>query len=72
MTIGSWFSVTGKKKMSSLLQRQNQNDLHFLKELLEAERIKPIIDKTFRISEIKEAFKYFEQGHAQGKVVITI
>lgn len=72
MTLGSWFPLTGRKKMSSLLQRQNQKDLIYVKELLEAGKVKPVIDKTFKLSEVKEAFKYFEQGHAQGKVVITI
>jgi NADPH:quinone reductase-like Zn-dependent oxidoreductase len=72
MTLGSWFSLTGRQKMSSLLQRQNQNDLIYMKELLEAEKVKPVIDKTFKLSEVEEAFKYFEQGHAQGKVVITV
>ncbi|MGG2066819.1 NAD(P)-dependent alcohol dehydrogenase [Bacillus sp. S14(2024)] len=72
MTLGSWFSLSGRKKMSTLLQRQNQNDLIYMKELLEAGKVKPVIDKTFKMSEVKEAFKYFEQGHAQGKVVITV
>lgn len=72
MTLGSLFSLSGTKKMYSLLQRQNQNDLIYMKELLEAGKVKPVIDKTFKMSEVEEAFKYFEQGHAQGKVVITI
>lgn len=72
ITLGPWFSIVGRKKMSSLLQRQNQKDLIFMKELIEAKKVKPIIDKVFKLSEMKEAFKYFEQGHAQGKIVITI
>lgn len=72
MTLGPWFSLFGKKKMGSFLQRQNQSDLNFIKELIEAGKITPVIDKRFKLSEIQEAFKYFEQGHAQGKVVITI
>ncbi|MBT2679329.1 NAD(P)-dependent alcohol dehydrogenase [Bacillus sp. ISL-35] len=72
MTLGSWFSLTGKKNMSSLLQRQKQKDLIYIKELLEAGKVKPVIDRTFKLSEVKEAFEYFEQGHAQGKVVMTI
>ncbi|MCH6264404.1 MULTISPECIES: NAD(P)-dependent alcohol dehydrogenase [Neobacillus] len=72
MTLGPWFSLFGNKKMGSFLQRQNQSDLNFIKELIEAGKITPVIDKRFKLSEIQEAFKYFEQGHAQGKVVITI
>ena len=58
--------------MSSLLQRANQKDLNDVKELLESGKVKPIIDKRFKLSEITEAFKYFQEGHAQGKVVITL
>lgn len=72
MTLGPWFSLFGNKKMGSFLQRQNQSDLNFIKELIEAGKITPVIDKRFKLTEIQEAFKYFEQGHAQGKVVITI
>ncbi|KKB33572.1 hypothetical protein QY97_03192 [Bacillus thermotolerans] len=43
-----------------------------MKDLLEAGKIKPVMDKVFKMSEMEEAFKYFEQGHAQGKVVITM
>lgn len=72
MTLGTWFSLTGRQTMSSLLQRQNQRDLIYMKDLLEAEKVKPVMDKVFKMSEMEEAFKYFEQGHAQGKVVITM
>lgn len=64
--------MTGSKKISSLLQRANQKDLNDLKELLENSQVKPIIDKRFKLSEITEAFKYFQEGHSQGKVVITL
>ncbi|GKV57025.1 NADPH:quinone reductase [Sporosarcina sp. NCCP-2222] len=69
---GPFVSMTGSKKISSLLQRANQKDLHDLKELLETGKVKPIIDKQFTLSEITEAFNYFQEGHAQGKVVISI
>lgn len=70
--IGPFISMTGSKKISSLLQRANQKDLNDVKELLETGKVKPIIDKRFKLSEITKAFKYFQEGHAQGKVVITI
>ncbi|MBB4826396.1 NADPH:quinone reductase-like Zn-dependent oxidoreductase [Sporosarcina luteola] len=69
---GPFTSMTGSKKISSLLQRANQKDLHVLKELLETSKVKPIIDKRFTLNEITEAFEYFQEGHAQGKVLITI
>lgn len=70
--LGPFISMTGSKKISSLLQRANQKDLNDLKELLDIGKVKPIIDKRFKLSEITEAFNYFQEGHAQGKVVITL
>ncbi len=64
--------MTGKKEMSNLLQRANQKDLINLKELLEDEKIKPVIDRRYKISEVQEAFRYFAEGHALGKVIITV
>ncbi|MDQ1002524.1 NADPH:quinone reductase-like Zn-dependent oxidoreductase [Neobacillus niacini] len=72
MTVGTWISKTSSKKMSTFLQRANQKDLFFMRELLEAGKVKPIIDKQYSLNEVAEAFRYFEQGHAQGKVVIKM
>ena len=72
MCLGPWISLTGSKKMSFLIQRQRQEDLVFLKELLEAGRITPVIDKRYTLSEVPEAIRYLEGGHARGKVVITV
>lgn len=72
MVIGPLLSLTRKKKMSNMLQKANQGDLFLMKELLEANKVKPVIDRIYNLNEIQEAFKYFEQGHAQGKVVITV
>jgi NADPH:quinone reductase-like Zn-dependent oxidoreductase len=72
MVQGPWVSMTGKQKMGTFLQRANQTDLVFMKELIEAGKVKPIIDRSYKLSEMPEAFRYFEGGHAQGKVVITV
>ncbi|MDR4945477.1 NAD(P)-dependent alcohol dehydrogenase [Neobacillus cucumis] len=72
MALGPWISMTGKKKMGSFLQRANQQDLIHIKELVEKGKVKPVIDRSYQLSEIHEAFRYFEEGHAQGKVVITV
>lgn len=72
ITLGTWVSKTSNKKMGSFLQRTNQKDLVYLKELVDTGKIKPVIDRQYKLSEVSEAFRYFEQGHAQGKVVITI
>jgi NADPH:quinone reductase-like Zn-dependent oxidoreductase len=72
MVLGPWISKTEGKKMGTLLQRANQKDLIYIKELLEAGKIKPVIDRCYKLNEVPEALRYFEEGHAQGKVVITV
>ncbi|MEH6996599.1 NAD(P)-dependent alcohol dehydrogenase [Neobacillus drentensis] len=72
MTVGAWISKTSSKKMGTFLQRANQKDLVIMTELMESGKVKPIIDRQYTLSEVPEAFRYFEQGHARGKVVITV
>ncbi|UCE01096.1 MAG: NAD(P)-dependent alcohol dehydrogenase [Chloroflexota bacterium] len=50
----------------------NGEDLTYIKELIEAGKVKPVIDRTYRMSETPEAFRYLEEEHAQGKVVIVM
>jgi NADPH:quinone reductase-like Zn-dependent oxidoreductase len=54
----------------STLDRKNQ--MVILKELLEAGKITPVIDRTYPLSKVPEAIRYLEEGHVQGKVVITV
>ena len=67
-----WLSMFGKKKLFTFLQRANPQDLQLMKELIEEGKVKPVIDRTYSLQEVQEAFRYFEEGHSQGKVVITI
>jgi len=53
------------------MAKLNQTDLLFLKELVEAGKIVPVIDRRYTLSEVPEAVRYLEYGHAAGKVVIT-
>ena len=64
--------MTGNKKMHSFMQKPKQEDLIFLKELLETGKIKSVIDRTYTLDEAPEAFRYLAEGHAKGKVVITV
>jgi len=50
----------------------NQADLNILRDLMQAGKVTPVIDRRYRLSEIPEAIRYLEQGHARGKVVITL
>jgi NADPH:quinone reductase-like Zn-dependent oxidoreductase len=72
MTLGPIMSMTGSKKMGYLSMKQNKEDLVFMKELLEDGKITPVIDRAYPLSEIPEAIRYLEEGHATGKVVITV
>lgn len=54
------------------LANLNHKDLLSLKELLAAGKLKPVIDRRYRLSETAEAIGYLEEGHARGKVVITL
>ena len=73
MLLGPLVSITGNKKIEGLgTAKLNKKDLLLLKDLLEAGKIKPVIDRRYPLSEVPEAIQYLEEGHARGKVVITI
>jgi NADPH:quinone reductase-like Zn-dependent oxidoreductase len=72
MLLGPMISMTRKKKMGNLLKKSNKKDLVVLKEFLEAGKITPVIDRTYPLAEVPEAVGYLENGHARGKVVITV
>ena len=61
-----------RKNLVNLSVNSKQTDLVFMKELLEAEKVVPIIDKFYKLSEVAEAVRYYGERHSQGKVVITI
>ena len=58
--------------MRTFITKPNIDDLDVLKELIEAGSLSPVVDRTYPLSETPEAIRYLEQGHARGKVVITI
>ena len=72
MFLGPFISLTGSNKLVNLSHRISQKDLVFMKELIEAGKIKPVIDRCYPLREAAEALRYYEQGHARGKVVITL
>jgi NADPH:quinone reductase-like Zn-dependent oxidoreductase len=72
MFLGPWLSMIGSKKLEMMMTKRNKQDLLYLKELLESGKITPIIDRLYPLSQAAEAVRYLEQGHAKGKVVITV
>ena len=72
MLLGPWLSMTGSKKMGNFLVKPTQEDLVFMKELLDAGKVVPVIDRCYPLPEVPEAIRYLEAGRAQGKVVISV
>ena len=64
--------MLGSKNLGLLLHNPNTKDLDFMKGLLEAGKVAPVKDRRHALSEVAEALRYFGQGRAQGKVVITV
>jgi NADPH:quinone reductase-like Zn-dependent oxidoreductase len=60
------------QKLTTFISTQNHKDLIVLTELIEAGKITPVIDRTYPLSEAPKAIRYLEQGHARGKIVITV
>ncbi len=60
------------QQLRSLSSTARKEDLQFLKELIEAGKVTPVIDRTYPLNEVPEAIQYLEEGHARGKVVITV
>jgi len=72
MLLGPWISRNSEQKMVHFLAKPNKKDLTFIKELLETGKVKPVIDGCYPLSEVAGAFRYMEEEHARGKVVIAV
>ncbi len=71
MLLGPVISMSGRKKMGVLIHKPNKG-LAYIKELFEAGKLIPVIDKRYTLGEVPEALRYLGEGHAKGKVVITL
>ena len=60
------------QEMGMFIADTNQKDLAVLADLMQSGKVKPVIDRTYKLSEVPAAIAYLEQGHARGKVVITV
>ena len=70
--LGACVSVAGSKRMGIFVWKANsRTDLDVIKGLLEKGKVTPIIDRQFQLSEVPEALRHLEDGHARGKIVIT-
>jgi NADPH:quinone reductase-like Zn-dependent oxidoreductase len=69
--LGPLLSIGGRK-LGNMLARPNQSDLLVLKKLIEAGKVRPIIERCYELSEVPEAIRHLETGHASGKLVVAI
>ena len=67
-----WTSLSSRKKFRIESSRQTKAELTYLKDLLEAGKLKPIIDRSFRLDQIPEVDRYVEAGGKRGNVVVQV
>ena len=66
-----WGSIAGGRKFRFVTEGPNKG-LADLKELIEAGKVVPVVDRVYKLSEVPEAFRYFTEGLHKGKIVITM
>jgi NADPH:quinone reductase-like Zn-dependent oxidoreductase len=70
--LGPWQSEAGGRRLGRVDMKATPADMQLLAELLEAGKLKPVIDRRYGLAQVPEAIRYLEEGHARGKVVITV
>ena len=65
-------AIRSSRKVGFFIAKFNRPDMEVLRELLESGKVKAVIDRTYALSETADAFRYLGEGHAQGKIVVTV
>ncbi|WSY17647.1 zinc-binding dehydrogenase (plasmid) [Embleya sp. NBC_00896] len=60
------------QRLRGMIRKERADDLEFLRQVVEEGKVVPVIDRTFSLDEVPEAIRYVHEGHARGKVVITL
>lgn len=72
LLLGPLLSLAGNRKLGSFVSKPHREDLQLLGQLLQDGKLRPVIDRRYPLDDVPEALRYLEQGHARGKVVITV
>lgn len=72
LLLGSVQSLGSSRKMTTVTCKPDQADLLVMKELIEAGKVKPVIDRCYPLEETTDAIRYMEEGHAKGKIVVSV
>jgi NADPH:quinone reductase-like Zn-dependent oxidoreductase len=72
MLLGPFISMTGRQRMVNLAAMSDQEDLVFVKGLIEGGQVVPVIDRRYPLNQVAEALRYYGEGHSRGKVIITV
>lgn len=72
LLLGPFLSITGSKKLGNSHLKLSRTDLVFMKELIEARKVKPVIDRCYPLTEVAQALRYYGEGHTRGKIAITV
>ena len=72
LLLGPLMSAVGRTRLAPFTATPSSKDLLVMKELIEAGKVVPVIDRSYPLGETAEAIRYLEDGHARGKVVITV
>jgi len=65
----SWFV---SQKMGMVFASFNHNDMATLADLMQAGKVTPVIDRSYKLAQVGDAIRYLEEGHARGKVILTV
>jgi len=72
MLLGPLMSEKNGRKMRGVMAKPSQKDLAFIKHLVENGKVRPVIDRRYSLCEVAEALRYIGEGHARGKIVISV
>lgn len=72
MALGPLISRNGDVRLGTLETKPGRDDLEIVKDLIEAGQVTPVVDRCYSLSEVPDAIRYLEEGHARGKVVVVV